>query len=74
MKKTNQDHAKLKDGLDEDLKSKLLHMKQELTEETEKKEEAKRKEAIQRQKEREKNKSFAELLDESKLDWTKYKH
>lgn len=72
MKKNN-DQAKLKDGINEDLKQQLLQMKQNLTAETEKREEQKRQDFLRQQKEREKNKSFSELLDESHLDWRKYK-
>ncbi|MDM5320526.1 YqkE family protein [Bacillus altitudinis] len=72
MKKNN-DQAKLKDGINEDLKQQLLQMKQDLAAETEKKEEQKRQNLLRQQKEKEKNKSFSELLDESHLDWRKYK-
>ncbi|MBC3641987.1 YqkE family protein [Bacillus pumilus] len=72
MKKNN-DQAKLKDSINEDLKQQLLQMKQNLTAETEKREEQKRQDLLRQQKEREKNKSFSELLDESHLDWRKYK-
>jgi nucleoside 2-deoxyribosyltransferase len=73
MKKTNQDQAKLKDGINEDLKQQLLQMKQNLAAQTEKREEQKRQDLLRQQKEKEKNKSFSELLDESHLDWRKYK-
>ncbi|MDG3043423.1 DUF3886 domain-containing protein [Bacillus sp. B6(2022)] len=36
MKKTNQDQAKLKDGIKDDVKQQLLQMKQHLAAETEK--------------------------------------
>lgn len=72
MKKNN-DQVKLKDGINEDLKQQLLQMKQNLAAETEKREEQKRQDLLRQQKEREKNKSFSELLDESHLDWRKYK-
>ncbi|MFE5471474.1 YqkE family protein [Bacillus safensis] len=73
MKKTKQDQAKLKDGINDDLKQQLLQMKQNLAIETEKREEQKRQDLLRQQKEKEKNKSFSELLDESHLDWRKYK-
>nr|WP_254637548.1 DUF3886 domain-containing protein [Bacillus pumilus] len=38
-----------------------------------KREEQKRQDLLRQQKEKEKNKSFSELLDESHLDWRKYK-
>ncbi|MFP7208469.1 YqkE family protein [Bacillus safensis] len=71
MKKINQDQAKLKDGIKDDVKQQLLQMKQNLAVETEKREEQKRQDLLRQQKE--KNKSFSELLDESHLDWRKYK-
>ena len=73
MKKTNQDQAKLKDGIKDDVKQQLLQMKQNLAVETEKREEQKRQDLLRQQKEKEKNKSFSELLDESHLDGRKYK-
>ena len=73
MKKTNQDQAKLKDGINDDVKQQLLQMKQNLAVETEKREEQKRQDLLRQQKEKEKNKSFSELLDESHLDRRKYK-
>lgn len=73
MKKTNQDQAKLKDGIKDDVKQRLLQMKQNLAAETEKREEQKRQDLLRQQKEKEKNKSFSESLDESHLDWRKYK-
>lgn len=69
MKKTKQDQAKLKDGINDDVKQQLLQMKQNLAVETEKREEQKRQDLLRQQKEKEKNKSFSELLDESHLDW-----
>ncbi|KXZ21923.1 hypothetical protein AXI59_11760 [Bacillus nakamurai] len=63
----------LKDDLQADLKDKLLQMKSELKEEDEKKQAQKKAEQIRKRKEIEKNKSFEELLNESSLDWHKYK-
>jgi len=73
VKKTNQDQVKLKDGIKDDVKQQLLQMKQNLAAETKKREEQKRQDLLRQQKEKEKNKSFLELLDESHLDWRKYK-
>ncbi|MFS0656436.1 YqkE family protein [Bacillus sp. 179-C3.3 HS] len=73
MKKANQDQAKLKDGIDESVKEQLLQMKQKLAVETEKREEKQRQDKLRQQREKEKNKSFSELLEESHLDWRKYK-
>ncbi|MCY7634155.1 DUF3886 domain-containing protein, partial [Bacillus safensis] len=46
MKKTKQDQAKLKDGINDDVKQQLLQMKQNLAVETEKREEQKRQELL----------------------------
>lgn len=54
MKKTNQDQAKLKDGIKDDVKQQLLQMKQNLAAETEKREEQKRQDLLRQQKEKEK--------------------
>ncbi|MEW9495464.1 DUF3886 domain-containing protein [Bacillus altitudinis] len=57
MKKTNQDQAKLKDGIKDDVKQQLLQMKQNLAAETEKREEQKRQDLLRQQKEKEKIKA-----------------
>lgn len=56
MKKTNQDQAKLKDGINEDLKQQLLQMKQNLAAQTER-EEQKRQDLLRQQKEKKKIKA-----------------
>lgn len=56
MKKNN-DQAKLKDGINENLKQQLLQMKQNLAAETEKREEQKRQDLLRQQKEKEKTKA-----------------
>lgn len=58
MKKTKQDQAKLKDGINDDVKQQLLQMKQNLAVETEKREEQKRQDLLRQQKEKEKTKAF----------------
>ncbi|MGY4787912.1 DUF3886 domain-containing protein [Bacillus sp. OHL2] len=58
MKKTNQDQAKLKDSINDDVKQQLLQMKQNLAVETEKREEQKRQDLLRQQKEKEKTKAF----------------
>ncbi len=72
-KKTHKDPV-LKDTLNEETRNKLQRFKQEAAnaEEQKRKEEAARKE--EERKLREKNKSFEELLNESSLDWKKYKN
>ena len=54
MKKTKQDQAKLKDGINDDVKQQLLQMKQNLAVETEKREEQKRQDLLRQQKEKRK--------------------
>ena len=56
MKKTNQDQAKLKDGINDDVKQQLLQMKQNLAVETGKREEQKRQDLLRQQKERQRAK------------------
>ncbi|QQZ10946.1 YqkE family protein [Heyndrickxia vini] len=71
-KKTD-DHLTLQDTLNQDILLKLKQAQQQLKdeEETKKLKEAERKREERRQKE--KNKSFEELLNESSMDWKKYK-
>lgn len=57
VKKSNQDQAKLKDGIKDDVKQQLLQMKQNLAAETEKREEQKRQDLLRQQKEKEKIKA-----------------
>lgn len=72
-KNKSADQAQLKDGINEELRHKLLHMKSELKAEEEKRKEHQKAESIRKKKEIEKNKSFEELLNESGLDWKQYK-
>ncbi|KMM58574.1 hypothetical protein ACH95_13155 [Bacillus glycinifermentans] len=67
------DKQQLKDALADDLKQKLQQMKSELKEEDEKRQACERERLIKQRKEKEKNKSFEELLNESALDWKQYK-
>ncbi|KKB33033.1 YqkE family protein [Bacillus thermotolerans] len=72
-KKKEQDQLTVKDTLSGDLFAKLQEKKQQLkAEEQKKQEEAQRKKQEERQ-QREKNKSFEELLNESNMDWKKFK-
>ncbi|MDZ5712073.1 YqkE family protein [Jeotgalibacillus haloalkalitolerans] len=74
MKKGQDKDAVLKDTLNAQTLEKLKMLKQDAVETEEKN----RKEALVRKEEerrlREKNKSFEELLNESNLDWKKYKN
>lgn len=58
------DKHQLKDGLQSDIKAKLMEMKSQLKEEDEKRQEREKAEQIRKKKEIEKNKSFEELLNE----------
>ena len=73
LKKRGEKDMNLKDLLDPATLAQLNKTEKQLRQkEHEKKEEEQRK-RIEEQKRREKNKSFAELFNESKLDWREYK-
>ncbi|WP_062356105.1 YqkE family protein [Bacillus kwashiorkori] len=73
QKNIDEGKVTLKDLLDVELMKQLQEKKQEMkTVEEEKKRREEEKKSAER-KRREKNKSFEELLDESNLDWTKFK-
>ncbi|XOT29023.1 YqkE family protein [Bacillus subtilis subsp. subtilis] len=63
-KQKSADKHQLKDGLQSDMKAKLMEMKSQLKEEDEKRQEREKAEQIRKKKEIEKNKSFEELLNE----------
>lgn len=63
---------RLADSLGEDVLSKLKIAKEELSQEESKAEEARKEQMIKERKEREANKSFAELLDEYEGKTRKY--
>ncbi|KHD86021.1 hypothetical protein NG54_05915 [Heyndrickxia ginsengihumi] len=73
QKQKQAEKVSLQDTLNEDLLKMLKQTKQQLIddEEQKKREEAERKRKEQKQ--LEKNKSFAELLEENPMDWKKYK-
>ncbi|CAN2250561.1 YqkE family protein [Bacillus vallismortis] len=71
-KQKSAEKHQLKDGLQSDIKAKLMEMKSQLKEE-EKRQEREKAEQIRKKKEIEKNKSFEELLEESQMDWHQYK-
>lgn len=66
-------HVTLKDGLNSDVLEKLQQKQRELQEAEEQKKIAAKKQLAEERKQREKNKSFEELLNETSLDWKKYK-
>ncbi|MDO8225590.1 YqkE family protein [Bacillus cabrialesii] len=72
-KQKSADKHQLKDDLQSDIKVKLMEMKSQLKEEDEKRQEREKAEQIRKKKEIEKNKSFEDLLNESQMDWQKYK-
>ncbi|BAU28620.1 uncharacterized protein DUF3886 [Aneurinibacillus soli] len=71
--KPAEEGSTLKDLLGEGTLDKLKNMSRTMKEEEEKKRVAALEQQRAEQKEREKNKSFSELLDESHLDWKKFK-
>ncbi|PGT83728.1 MULTISPECIES: YqkE family protein [Bacillaceae] len=78
MKKTNKkkkdDQAvSLSDHLNNDLLEQLKAVKKDLTKEHEEKEAALERKRIEERKQREKNKSFEELFNESSLSWKEFK-
>ncbi|MBM7569754.1 YqkE family protein [Aquibacillus albus] len=63
----------LKERLSGDILSQLSSKKGSLKREEEQKKDRKRKEKIEARKRKEANKSFEQLLEESELDWKKFK-
>ncbi|MCP3025782.1 YqkE family protein [Halobacillus sp. A5] len=63
----------LSDQLNQDLLKQLKEKKISLKERERDKEEQERQKRIKQMKDREANKSFEELLNESELDWEKFK-
>ncbi|MCV9888263.1 YqkE family protein [Metabacillus halosaccharovorans] len=73
-KKSKDDQAvSLSDHLNSDLLEQLKSVKKNLTKEQEEKEAALEQQRIAERKQREKNKSFEELLNESSLTWKDFK-
>ncbi|OIJ14754.1 hypothetical protein BKP37_07175 [Anaerobacillus alkalilacustris] len=73
LKKQEDGKIQLTDQLNEGALSKLKLIGKQLKDEEAKKQIAKQEMERQKRIEREKNKSFEELLDESNLDWKSYK-
>ncbi|MCY9016430.1 YqkE family protein [Priestia megaterium] len=67
------DQLSIKDQLNDSLLKQLQAKKQALSLKEEEQKETERKEAAQIRKEKEKNKSFEELLNESDLNWSEFK-
>ncbi|MEK3885877.1 YqkE family protein [Bacillus sp. FSL K6-3431] len=63
----------LKDGLNSEILEKLQQTKQELQEQELEVKRAEKEQLAKEKKQREKNKTFEELLNETSLDWKKYK-
>ncbi len=73
-KKNKDDQAvSLSDHLNRDLVEQLKAVKKDLTKEQEEKEAALEQQRIAERKQREKNKSFEELFNESSLSWKDFK-
>lgn len=72
-KKKDEQAVSLSDHLNNDLLEQLKAVKKGLTKEQEEKEAALERKRIEERKQREKNKSFEELLSESNLSWKDYK-
>jgi spore cortex formation protein SpoVR/YcgB (stage V sporulation) len=69
----NEQAVTLRDRIGKDALEKLKEASRTMREEEEKRQAAEREKKIAEQKAREKNKSFAELFEESTLDWRKFK-
>ncbi len=67
------DQLSIKDQLNDSLLKQLQAKKQVISLKEEEQKETERKEAARIRKEKEKNKSFEELLNESDLNWSEFK-
>ncbi|MFD2214151.1 YqkE family protein [Metabacillus endolithicus] len=72
-KKKDDPAVSLSDHLNNDLLEQLKAVKKDLTKEHEEKEAALERKRIEERKQREKNKSFEELFNESSLSWKEFK-
>jgi hypothetical protein len=72
-KEPKQEGLGLGDRLDPSILEKLKNTSKALKQEQVDKQEQEKQRRLEEARLREKNKSFAEMLDESKLDWKKYK-
>ncbi|MCM3163194.1 YqkE family protein [Metabacillus litoralis] len=72
-KKKDDQAVSLSDHLNNDLLEQLKAVKKDLTKEHEEKEAALERKRIEERKQREKNKSFEELFNESSLSWKEFK-
>ncbi|MFG6148618.1 YqkE family protein [Halobacillus sp. B23F22_1] len=69
----NKSKGSLANQLNEDLLKQLQEKKSTLKQQEKEREEIERQKKAKERKKREANKSFEELLNESELDWKKYK-
>lgn len=74
MKRKDHNEAVLKDALNDQTLEKLKLLKKDAVEAEENSRKAALAKKEEERKQREKNKSFEELLNESSLDWKKYKN
>lgn len=72
-KQQQEDKISVLDHLDQNVFAKLKEKQQELKIEAKRQQELEEEQKRQERKQREKNKSFEELLNESNLDWKKFK-
>ncbi|WCK55556.1 YqkE family protein [Aneurinibacillus sp. Ricciae_BoGa-3] len=72
-KEPKQEGMGLGDRLDAGILEKLKNTSKALKQEEAERQEQEKQRRLEEARLREKNKSFAEMLDESKLDWKKYK-
>ncbi|SEA58805.1 Protein of unknown function [Thalassobacillus cyri] len=72
-KKRSTEKGVLSERLNGDIVSQLQSKKTKLKQKEKKEQEKERKRKIEERKKREANKSFEELLEESEMDWKKFK-
>ncbi|WP_338749950.1 YqkE family protein [Bacillus sp. FJAT-52991] len=70
---SKEDLLTLKDSLNADILEQLKVKQKELKEQEQQQKEAEKKRKKEERRQREKNKSFEELLNDSSMDWTKFK-
>ena len=73
QKSEQQDNISILDHLDQNVFAKLKEKQAELKMEAKKQQELEEEQKRQERKKREKNKSFEDLLNESNLDWKRFK-
>ncbi|MBS4209686.1 YqkE family protein [Bacillus sp. FJAT-50079] len=73
IKKEKDQAVTLADGLDQNILDKLKETKHNLLEKEEQKKAAEKRQLLEERKQKEKNKSFEELLNETSLNWHDFK-